>query len=63
MIEKSIASAVLFVWEENMGVIKHCLSVYTLADTGEMFAEAWMLIKIFGKRICLFKRREKIPRA
>ncbi|MBR2653190.1 MAG: hypothetical protein IKD59_01435 [Lachnospiraceae bacterium] len=43
-----------------MGIIKHCLSVYTRQDTGETFAEAWIMLKVFGKRFNFWKRREKI---
>lgn len=43
-----------------MSIIKHCLSVYTTGDTGETFAEAWISLRLFGKRVSFWKRKEKV---
>lgn len=39
--------------------IKHCLSIYEW--NGKRYAEAWILVRVFGKRFCFWKRREEIP--
>jgi|GEM_PF-2155851 len=39
---------------------QHCLSVYTRLDTNEKLAESWIQINAFGRRLILWKRREKI---